>query len=201
MSKVIKPPTTNRTAHFLTLERETRFANPPKDKSAYPLLQEAVQPHIGSFNALTEGPNGGLLNQGVRDIGAKVIFDGKSSSENPHYLGNKLSLSVEQVSVTKPTSNDGVSSAVERKVYPTESRERLTSYRGKLLLKLKWSVNDGDETFSEVRDCGGLPIMLQSNRCHLNKLSPYQLVQKKEESDELGGYFIVNGIEKLIGGH
>lgn len=198
MSKVIKPPTTNRTAHFLTLERETRFANPPKDKSAYPLLQEAVQPHIGSFNALTEGPNGGLLNQGVRDIGAKVIFDGKSSSENPHYLGNKLSLSVEQVSVTKPTSNDGVSSAVERKVYPTESRERLTSYRGKLLLKLKWSVNDGDETFSEVRDCGGLPIMLQSNRCHLNKLSPYQLVQKKEESDELGGYFIVNGIEKLI---
>lgn len=198
MSKVIKPPTTNRTAHFLTLERETRFANPPKDKSAYPLLQEAVQPHIGSFNALTEGPDGGLLNQGVRDIGAKVIFDGKSSSENPHYLGNKLSLSVEQVSVTKPTSNDGVSSAVERKVYPTESRERLTSYRGKLLLKLKWSVNDGDETFSEVRDCGGLPIMLQSNRCHLNKLSPYQLVQQKEESDELGGYFIVNGIEKLI---
>ncbi|CAI4870018.1 CBM_collapsed_G0059390.mRNA.1.CDS.1 [Saccharomyces cerevisiae] len=87
---------------------------------------------------------------------------------------------------------------VERKVYPSESRQRLTSYRGKLLLKLKWSVNNGEENLFEVRDCGGLPVMLQSNRCHLNKMSPYELVQHKEESDEIGGYFIVNGIEKLI---
>ncbi|SCW00019.1 LAFE_0B07668g1_1 [Lachancea fermentati] len=198
MSKVIKLPTDSRTAHFRTLERESRFANPPKDKSAFPLLREAVEPHIGSFNALTEGPSGGLLNEAIKDIGSKVIFDGKSSTENPNYLGNKLSLSVEQVSVTKPMSNDGVSSAVERKVFPAESRQRLNSYRGKLLLKLKWSVNDGEETFTEVRDCGGLPIMLQSNRCHLNKMSPHELVQHKEESDELGGYFIINGIEKLI---
>ncbi|CEP63973.1 DNA-directed RNA polymerase I core subunit RPA135 LALA0_S09e06722g [Lachancea lanzarotensis] len=198
MSKVIKPPTVARTADFRTLERENRFINPPKDKSAYPLLQEAVEPHVGSFNALTEGPDGGLLNQAVKDIGEKVIFDGAKSVDNPDYLGNKLSLSVEQVSIAKPTSNDGVSSAVERKVFPAESRQRLSSYRGKLLLKLRWSVNNGEETFSEIKDCGGLPVMLNSNRCHLNKMSPYDLVQHKEESDELGGYFIVNGIEKLI---
>ena len=203
MSKVIKPPSQARTADFRTLERESRFINPPKDKSAYPLLQEAVQPHIGSFNALTEGLDGGLLNLGVKDIGEKVVFDGKplnSEDEitNSGYLGNKLSVSVEQVSIAKPMSNDGVSSAVERKVYPSESRQRLTSYRGKLLLKLKWSVNNGEENLFEVRDCGGLPVMLQSNRCHLNKMSPYELVQHKEESDEIGGYFIVNGIEKLI---
>ncbi|AET38153.1 DNA-directed RNA polymerase I core subunit RPA135 Ecym_2421 [Eremothecium cymbalariae DBVPG len=188
----------NRTAHFRTLERESRFINPPKDKSAFPLLQEAVQPHIGSFNALTAGVNDGLLNQGVRDIGTKVLFDGKASSENPNYLGNKLALNIEQVSITKPLSNDGVSSAVERKVFPSECRQRLASYKGKLLLKLNWVVNDGEETYTEVRDCGSLPIMLQSNRCHLDKLSPYELVEHKEESDEMGGYFIVNGIEKLI---
>lgn len=194
----ISPVGGNRTASFRTLEREQRFINPPKDKSAYPLLADAVQPHIGSFNALTEGPDGGLLNLGVKDIGSKVIFDGKGSDTNPNYLENKLSLSVEKVSISKPMSNDGVSSAVERKVFPAESRQRLTSYKGKILLQLKWTVNDGEETFTEVRDCGGLPIMLQSNRCHLNKLSPYELVQNKEESDEFGGYFIVNGIEKLI---
>ncbi|SCU80684.1 LAMI_0B03378g1_1 [Lachancea mirantina] len=198
MSVVIKAPQGARTAHFRTLERESRFANPPKDKSAYPLLQEAVEPHVGSFNALTEGPSGGLLNLGVQDIGSKIVFDGKLSEENPDFLGNKLALKVEQVTISKPMSNDGVSSAVERKVFPAESRQRLASYRGKLLLKLKWSVNDGEESFSEVRDCGGLPVMLQSNRCHLNKLSPHELVERKEESDELGGYFIVNGIEKLI---
>ncbi|SCU80341.1 LAME_0B02674g1_1 [Lachancea meyersii CBS 8951] len=198
MSKVIKPPTVPRTADFRTLERENRFVNPPKDKSAYPLLQEAVEPHVGSFNALTEGAEGGLLNQAVKDIGEKVVFDGAKSDDNPEYMGNKLSLSVEQVSIAKPMSNDGVSSAVERKVYPAESRQRLSSYKGKLLLKLKWSVNNGEETFTEIKDCGGLPVMLQSNRCHLSKMSPYELVQHKEESDEVGGYFIVNGIEKLI---
>lgn len=200
MSKVIKPPI-SRTADFRTLERESRFINPPKDKSAFPLLQEAVQPHIGSFNALTEGGEaGGLLNEAVKDIGEKIIFDGKISGAEgkSDYLGNKLSVSVEQVSITKPMSSDGVASAVERKVFPAETRQRLCSYKGKLVLKLKWSVNDGEETFSEIRDCGGLPLMLQSNRCHLNRLSPLELVKRKEESDEVGGYFIVNGIEKLI---
>ena len=40
--------------------------------------------------------------------------------------------------------------------------------------------------------------MAQSNRCHLQHNSPAQLVARKEESEELGGYFIVNGIEKII---
>ena len=116
---MIKPPSQSRTADFRTLERESRFINPPKDKSAFPVLEEAVRPHIGSFNALTEGPDGGLLNLGVQDIGEKVIFDGKpfdseDETANSSYLGNKLSVSVEQVSIAKPMSNDGVSSAVER---------------------------------------------------------------------------------------
>lgn len=49
-----------------------------------------------------------------------------------------------------------------------------------------------------TRDIGQLPILLRSNRCHLEKCSPSELVQRKEDSEELGGYFIVNGIEKLV---
>ncbi|AQZ15464.1 RPA135 (YPR010C) [Zygosaccharomyces parabailii] len=196
MAKVITPPTATRSAHFRTVERENNFQNPPKDKSAYPLLYEAVQPHIGSFNALTEGPEGGLLNQGIKDIGEKVIFDGNRSEGTQ--LGNRLSISIEQASVARPMFNDGVASGVERRVLPSEARQRLSSYKGKLVLKLKWEVNKGEETFGEVRDCGGVPIMLQSNRCHLSNMSPYDLVKSREESDEFGGYFIINGIEKLI---
>ncbi|KAG7109957.1 DNA-directed RNA polymerase I subunit RPA2 like protein [Verticillium longisporum] len=40
--------------------------------------------------------------------------------------------------------------------------------------------------------------MVKSNRCHLEGNSPDLLVKRKEESEELGGYFIVNGIEKII---
>ncbi|OWB55299.1 hypothetical protein B5S28_g1170 [[Candida] boidinii] len=181
-------------ASFRTLEREQRFKNPPKDKSAFPLLADAVRPHVGSFNALTEGPDGGLLNLAVKDIGAKTIFDSKDTSD---HLGNKLSIRIESIQIAKPSvpSNDKLS--VNRNTYPAECRERLTSYRGKLLLKVTWSVNDGEE-ISEIRDAGSIPIMVQSNRCHLESMSPDQLVRHREESDELGGYFIVNGIEKLI---
>lgn len=40
--------------------------------------------------------------------------------------------------------------------------------------------------------------MIKSNRCHLENLSPAELIEKKEESLEMGGYFIVNGNEKII---
>jgi len=58
-------------------------------------------------------------------------------------------------------------------------------------------VNDG-EWQEQTRDMGFLPLMLKSNKCHLEKMSPAQLVYNKEESEELGGYFVVNGLEKLV---
>lgn len=181
------------TADFRTLERERRFQNPPKDKSAYPMLQNAVDPHIGSFNALTEGPSGGLLNIAVKDIGSKTIFDSTSTDR----LGNKLSIKVDSVEIGKPTIPDNDKLSLNPKTLPYECRERHISYKSKLKLKVSWSVNDGDVQ-SEIRDCGLLPVMVRSNRCHLQNLSPDELIKCKEESDELGGYFIVNGIEKLI---
>jgi len=48
------------------------------------------------------------------------------------------------------------------------------------------------------REAGNIPIMLKSNRCHLERCSPLGMVEHKEESEELGGYFVVNGIEKLV---
>ena len=63
--------------------------------------------------------------------------------------------------------------------------------------RLEWRVNNGDWQ-EDVVDLGGVPVMLRSNRCQLEGMSPAALVKAKEESDELGGYFIVNGIEKII---
>jgi DNA-directed RNA polymerase I subunit RPA2 len=64
-------------------------------------------------------------------------------------------------------------------------------------IKLMYKVNDG-AWHTLDRDVGMVPVMLRSNRCHLNNLSPAQLAAAKEETEELGGYFIVNGIEKII---
>ncbi|XP_058728826.1 DNA-directed RNA polymerase I subunit 2 isoform X2 [Vicia villosa] len=52
-----------------------------------------------------------------------------------------------------------------------------------------------------VRDSfmfGQFPIMLKSKRCNLRGASPRKLVSLKEEASEMGGYFIVNGLERYI---
>lgn len=40
--------------------------------------------------------------------------------------------------------------------------------------------------------------MVGSQQCHLKGLSPQELVEKHEDCTEFGGYFIINGLEKLI---
>ena len=72
---------------FGTLKREKTFKRPAIDGSTVPILQEFVAPAIESFNALFDDsglPNGdgdgrGLLSLAIKDIGEKVVFDGKQS--------------------------------------------------------------------------------------------------------------------------
>lgn len=104
---------------------------------------------------------------------------------------------VDAVQIAKPALSVRDKSSINRQTLPSECRERMTSYRSRIILKFAYSVNDGPEVF-ENREAGQLPVMLMSNRCHLEGMSPNELVAHKEESEELGGYFIVNGIEKLI---
>ena len=37
-----------------------------------------------------------------------------------------------------------------------------------------------------------------SNLCNLSECSPAQLVKRKEDENEMGGYFVINGNEKVI---
>ncbi|KAF9362760.1 DNA-directed RNA polymerase I subunit rpa2 [Mortierella sp. NVP85] len=182
-------------AAFNTLERERIFRNPSDKAFQTPALQEMVAPHIEAFNALTEfgtGSSTGLLDLAIQDIGSKAVFDKRGGG-----LGNKLTFWVEELKLMKPTLSDKERHSTNRRVYPTEARERLTTYRGKLQAKLVWRVNDGPPE-TETRDLGQVPIMIRSNRCNLEGAFPKELIQHHEESEEFGGYFLVNGIEKLI---
>jgi DNA-directed RNA polymerase I subunit RPA2 len=45
---------------------------------------------------------------------------------------------------------------------------------------------------------GDIPIMVQSKHCHLSNLTPTELIAKNEDCTEVGGYFILNGLEKML---
>ena len=192
---------------YRTLLRQQLFREPPQ-KSAYPALHEAIKPHTESFNALVGEQQ--LLAAAIKDIGTKIFLDGSeillAGSEADHSNGdtttprrrNRLCVRVREVFLEKsvlPPSNKF--SIINREIFPAECRERHVSYRGRLRARLEYRLNS-QEWKESVRELGQLPIMVRSNRCHLEKCSPAQLVRRKEESEELGGYFIVNGIERLI---
>lgn len=58
-------------------------------------------------------------------------------------------------------------------------------------------AEDGTVIDRLTRRVGFIPIMVSSVKCNLHKLSPKELVKRNEEEYELGGYFIVNGNEKV----
>lgn len=65
------------------------------------------------------------------------------------------------------------------------------------MIKVGWSVNGITQEKFE-KDLGEIPIMVKSNRCHLKKFNPENLVKHGEHEQEWGGYFIVKGHERLI---
>lgn len=202
-----QPTSTEWTSEFDTLRRERLFRNPPKDHTAYPALVDALHPHVDSFNALFDHRN--LLGCAVKDIGTKVFLDGRKGSlprtedgsedtSQAQPRRNRFLVRIAKVILDKsvlPAANK--ISTTNRDIFPAECRERHATYRGKLRAQIEYKLNDGAWQ-QEIQELGPLPIMLKTSRCHLEKYTPAQLVQHKEESEELGGYFIVNGIEKVI---
>ncbi|KAF2495544.1 beta and beta-prime subunits of DNA dependent RNA-polymerase [Lophium mytilinum] len=180
---------------FDTVRRQKLFQNPPTDRTAYPALVEAIKPHIQSFNTILE--RGGILDHAIKDIGTKVFLDGDPylADGQPR---NKLSVRIRDVFIEKPLLPPTNKFALkERRIMPAEARERHGTYRGRMSVRLEYKINN-DPWRDTVREMGQVPIMLKSNRCHLENMTPSQLVDAKEESEEQGGYFIVNGNEKLI---
>jgi DNA-directed RNA polymerase I subunit RPA2 len=181
---------------YETIRRQKLFKEPPSDRSAYPALAAAVRPHVDSFNALFG--NQKLVEEGLNDIGIHTVVDGDPRDTSKDLARNKLDLRVTDVVLEKPVLPPSNKFTVRhREIYPSECRERHASYRGRLKAKLQWRTKNGDWQES-WRDMGQMPIMLRTNRCYLQKCTPSSLVQHKEESEEQGGYFIINGNERLI---
>ncbi|KAH7107897.1 beta and beta-prime subunits of DNA dependent RNA-polymerase [Auriculariales sp. MPI-PUGE-AT-0066] len=125
------------------------------------------------------------------------------SGEGKGGWGNKLSVKIDSVSIGKPMVSERAKSTElsgNARVFPSElqARERLTSYRGRMTVKIVWSINDGPE-HTVTRDCGLVPVMVRV--CTVNFITNrgcLELVRHHEEADEFGGYFIVNGNERIV---
>jgi DNA-directed RNA polymerase I subunit RPA2 len=57
---------------------------------------------------------------------------------------------------------------------------------------------DGRELDAIDARIGMVPVMLCSAKCHLRGMTTRQLVAVNEEPAERGGYFVINGSEKIV---
>jgi len=85
----------------------------------------------------------------------------------------------------------------KRDIFPIEARLRQITYSAPMHLEVSAHI-DGVQRESFTTQIGKMPIMLRSKYCHLNKLSPEELIKHGEDANDPGGYFILNGNERVI---
>ncbi len=112
----------------------------------------------------------------------------------PHNI-DEFKIRLDKIWVTKPEITEADGS--KRAIYPTEARIRKISYAAPIFIEVSAHIN-GIQRETFTTQIGSLPIMLRSKFCHLHNLSREELIQKGEDPDDLGGYFIVNGTERVL---
>lgn len=85
----------------------------------------------------------------------------------------------------------------DNKLMPEECRIARKTYGAPLIAKIARSI-DGNKAETMNILLGDIPIIVRSDRCHLAKLTPEELIRAHEDCNEFGGYFVVNGNEKII---
>lgn len=144
-----------------------------------PKMQDMTRPQIESFNfAMQDG-----LQLAVQDLLKEEFQVAKG--------GPAVKLWYEDFQIAKPSRDN-----LDEKLYPNECREGGFTYNGLCVATIGYKV--GEKVGRLQRTMGKIPLMVKSNKCHLDGMSPAELVKAREEGTELGGYFIINGLEKLI---
>ncbi|CAI5439939.1 unnamed protein product [Caenorhabditis angaria] len=113
--------------------------------------------------------------------------------------GDAVSLKYISAQLSKPTLDNSSKLIASDQVplMPAECRQRGLTYAGNLKVGIDVHVN-GQRLDVIETILGRVPIMLRSAGCHLQDLSRKELLKAGEEPIEKGGYFIVNGSEKVI---
>jgi DNA-directed RNA polymerase subunit B len=84
-------------------------------------------------------------------------------------------------------------------VAPMEARLRNLTYASPIMLECS-IVEDGKILESRFIHIGDMPVMVKSNACILHNLPDAKLVELGEDPRDPGGYFVINGSERVIVG-
>jgi len=146
---------------------------------AYFKSRGLVRQHLDSFNDF------------VRNKLQEIIDEqGEITTEIP---GLKIKLG--KIRVGKPRVREADKG--DREITPMEARLRNLTYSAPIYLTMIPIENNIEGEPIEVH-IGDIPIMLKSSADPTSELSPEKLVEIGEDPKDPGGYFIINGSERVI---
>jgi len=144
-----------------------------------------VRQHLDSFNDFIENQ----MQEIVNDSGQII----------PEIPGYKIRFG--QISVETPVIREA--DGAKKDITPMEARIRELSYSANISLDMT-PVTIDERIQREIDNepikmyIGKLPIMLKSVRCPLANNSEIELIKKGEDFLDPGGYFIINGTERVL---
>src|SRR3990167_7357925 len=146
--------------------------------------QSFVDSDIESFNHFVDKELQNIIEEN-KEIVPTII---------PHNIDD-FKIKFDKIWVTKPEITEADGS--KRKIFPIEARLRKITYSSPIFIDVSAHIN-GVQRESFTTQIGNLPIMLKSKYCHLHSLSNEELIAKGEDPTDPGGYFIINGSEKVL---
>ena len=84
-------------------------------------------------------------------------------------------------------------------VTPAEARLRNISYAAPIMMEAS-VIEDGKTLESRYVHIGDMPVMVKSHGCILHSFTDQKLIDHGEDAKDPGGYFIINGSERVIVG-
>jgi len=138
-----------------------------------------VRQHLDSYNDFVER-------------GLQRIVDNIGVIE-PDIEGLRVKLG--RIRIGRPSVKEA--DGARREISPLEARLRNLTYSAPLYLELIPEV-DGVEQEPEEVYIGELPIMLGSSICPLSAMTEEEKIEFGEDPRDPGGYFIINGSERVI---
>jgi len=84
-----------------------------------------------------------------------------------------------------------------RNIFPLEARVRNLTYAAPMFIEMTPVLNN-IESDTIVVNFGDMPVMVKSRICPLSTMTKEELIDVGEDPDDPGGYFIINGTERIL---
>ncbi|UCB61305.1 MAG: DNA-directed RNA polymerase subunit B'', partial [Candidatus Bathyarchaeota archaeon] len=146
-----------------------------------------VRQHLDSYNE--------FIDHGLQEIIDETSEINIEIPESPYKIKLGQAWIIDpQTRISGPyvTEVDGT----KHEVFPMEARFRSLSYVAPIAVEMT-PIIDGREMDTELVLIGDIPVMLKSKLCVLSQLQTDELVLHGEDPNDPGGYFIINGSERV----